>query len=232
MYSEHDAVQSDDSRRMFKFAQFLSTSDIIPDVFKNKPANVLIACQLAQRMNVPAMEVMQNIYVVHGNPTFKTSYLIARANESGIFTQPIQYEISGGNQNKTITAYSYLKCSGKRAAATVSMEMAHEEGWTKDNRLGKSKYRSMPEHMLCFRAAAFLIRRYAPQISLGFQTKEEIDDTTDRQLSAREKLNLNLAQNLTKQTPEQSLALEDQKFKLEHKELQLNNMEVMDLCQE
>ena len=158
MYSEVDIAQSDDMRKTFKFAQFLATSDIIPSTFKNKPANVLIACQLAQRMNVPAMEVMQNMFMVHGNPSFKATYLIARANESGLFSEPIQYEIKGKNEDITITAYTYLKCSGERISATVSFDMAKKEGWTK-----KKTNMKTGEEMVNISSPIFRIS-YSPKI--------------------------------------------------------------------
>ena len=227
MSSEVELSQSDEMRSLFKLAQFMSTSEIIPTIFRNKPANVFIAMQLAQRMNVPAMEIMQNLYIVHGNPTFKTSYLIARANESGIFSEPIQYEIQGEIGNETITAYSYLSCSSARISAQVSMEMARKEGWTKND-----KYKSMNVQMLCFRAAAFLLRRYAPQISLGFLSKEEIEDTTERQASAREKMNHKIAE-ISKILPsDKPLVVEETELKFEPKESQIDTTEVMELCQE
>lgn len=227
MSSEVELSQSDEMRSQFKLAQFMSTSEIIPTVFKNKPANVFIAMQLAQRMNVPAMEIMQNLYIVHGNPTFKTSYLIARANESGIFSEPIQYEIQGEIGNETITAYAHLKCSGTRISAQVSMDMARKEGWTKNE-----KYKSMNVQMLCFRAAAFLLRRYAPQIALGISSKEEIEDTTERSESAREKMNRKIAE-ISKILPsDKQLAIEDNELQLGIKESQIDTTEVMESCQE
>ena len=37
----------------------------------------------------------------------------------------------------------------------------------------------MPELMLQYRAAAFLVRTYAPEISMGMQTEEELHDIID-----------------------------------------------------
>lgn len=194
--------------KTFKFSEYLSKSDIIPKHFQNKPANVFIACQMAQRMQVPAMEVMQNLFVVHGNPCFKTPYLIARAAESGVFSDPIQFRISGEGLNKTITAYSVLSKTKQLVEVDVSMQMAIKEGWTKtkkDRETGKeitSKYESMPDQMLCYRAAAFLIRRYCPEASLGFPTREEIEDTEHvgqiESEKVRSKLNAQIALGLQK----------------------------------
>lgn len=59
--------------------------------------------------------------------------------------------------------------------STIDIKMALAEGWyTKSN----SKWQSMPEQMLRYRAAAFWQRAYAPEIGLGFHTQEEIEDIT------------------------------------------------------
>ena len=55
--------------------------------------------------------------------------------------------------------------------------MAKSEGWY--NKTG-SKWKTMPELMMRYRAATFLIRSVAPEIALGFQTTEEAIDITDK----------------------------------------------------
>jgi hypothetical protein len=58
--------------------------------------------------------------------------------------------------------------------ALVTINMAKIEGW-----YGKSgsKWKTMPEQMLQYRAGAFWCRTYAPEIALGMHTSEEIQDT-------------------------------------------------------
>jgi hypothetical protein len=53
------------------------------------------------------------------------------------------------------------------------MEMADKEGWTKKP---GSKWLSMPNQMLRYRAAAFWQRAYCPEISMGLMTAEEAED--------------------------------------------------------
>ena len=54
--------------------------------------------------------------------------------------------------------------------------MAKAEGWYTKN---GSKWKTMPEQMLQYRAAAFWTRAYAPEIALGMHTAEEIHDTPE-----------------------------------------------------
>jgi hypothetical protein len=48
--------------------------------------------------------------------------------------------------------------------------MAKAEGWY--NKAG-SKWKTMPELMLMYRAAAFFARLYTPDLTMGFKTAEE-----------------------------------------------------------
>ena len=62
---------------LMKLSSQLAASDIIPDTFKKKPANVLIALNMAQRMNADPFAIMQNMYIVYGNPAFSSKFLIS-----------------------------------------------------------------------------------------------------------------------------------------------------------
>ena len=59
-----------DFSRAYKLAKVISTADIIPDNYKNKPADCAIAVDMADRMGVSPMMVMQNLYVVKGKPSW------------------------------------------------------------------------------------------------------------------------------------------------------------------
>jgi len=61
------------------------------------------------------------------------------------------------------------------------MQMAKDEGW-----LGKqgSKWKTMPELMLMYRAAAFFGRLYAPDVTMGMQTTQEIADIEPKNINA------------------------------------------------
>ena len=61
----------------------------------------------------------------------------------------------------------------------VTIAMAKAEGWV--DKKG-SKWKTMPQLMLAYRAAAFMIRTTAPEISLGMMTTEELQDTVDAEI--------------------------------------------------
>jgi hypothetical protein len=66
------------------------------------------------------------------------------------------------------------------------MEMANAEGWV--SKAG-SKWKTMPELMMRYRAAAFFGRLYAPEITMGMHSVEEVVDITTHQSEVVQDIN-------------------------------------------
>lgn len=158
-------------------AKMFAASPLVPEhLRKGSPeqalANCYIALTLAEAMGEVPLIVMQNIHVVNGKAGFASQYMIARANSSGIFKGRIDWRIDKADANNlSVTAYAYLRETGQEVSVTCDMKMAKAEGWTKN-----PKYGTMPEVMLRYRSAAFLVRFYAPDVMLGYQSAEEVED--------------------------------------------------------
>ncbi len=76
-------------------------------------------------------------------------------------------------------------------SSKISMEMAIKEGWYTKN---GSKWKTMPEQMLRYRAASFFGRVYAPELLMGLRSVEEeqdriIDVTPDQSVSEQADFN-------------------------------------------
>ncbi len=154
-------------------AKALMSATMIPKDYQNNMGNCLIAVEMAARMRMPALEVLQNLYVVHGMPGWKTTFLIGRINSSGRYSS-LRYEEKGEGQDFACRAYAFEVVSGERLNGSwITWAMVKAEGW--DNKAG-SKWKTMPEQMFKYRAAAFWQRAYAPEISMGLQTAEEAID--------------------------------------------------------
>lgn len=160
-----------------KVAELFSQSAFVPEIFRGRPADCLIALDLARSMDEPPLRVMQNLYVVSGRPAFYAQFMIARANRLAGYQSSIHWRTEnlsppmlGKHPNLKVTAYASDRY-GEEISVAVDMAMAQAEGWTKN-----PKYASMPEHMLRWRAAAFLIRLYNPEVMNGFPTAEEAQD--------------------------------------------------------
>lgn len=165
----------------------LVKSDIVPQLYRgsDKLSNAMIALEMANRLKISPLAVMQNMYVVQGRPTWASSFIIAMINNSGKFSGlKFKYGTNGtvANmklENKTCRAYATDKATGEVVyGPEVSMQMAVNEGW-----YGKtgSKWKTLPELMLSYRAAAFFGRLYVPEIMQGMHTDDEVEDSIDPQ---------------------------------------------------
>ncbi len=154
-------------------AMIYAQSSLVPKEYRNNVGNVLIAQNMAQRLGADVLMVMQNLYIVHGNPAWSAKFNIACFNSCGKYTA-IKYQM---NEDKTeCVAYCTELATGEIIeGVTVSLAMAKAEGWSTKN---GSKWKTLPELMLRYRAATFLIRSTAPEITMGLQTVDEVNDST------------------------------------------------------
>jgi hypothetical protein len=157
-------------------AYVMSQSTMVPQHFQKNIANCVIALNIAQRLRADPLMVMQNLYVVHGQPAWSAKFLIATINQSGEFSK-LRYEWKGtqGQDDWGCRAWVVEKSTKERLnGAWITWKLANDEGWVNKN---GSKWRTMPEQMFMYRAASFLVKTYAPEIAMGLPTREEMTDS-------------------------------------------------------
>lgn len=159
-------------------AKMISSSSLVPKEYQGQSnmSNVMIALEMANRIGASPLMVMQNLYIVHGKPSWSSQFIISAINACGRFS-PLRFEVTGVGNEMSCFAWAYEKgTQDKLAGPSVTMKMAAEEGWI--SKAG-SKWKTMPELMIRYRAAAFFGRLYAPDILMGMQTMEEVQDVEE-----------------------------------------------------
>jgi hypothetical protein len=162
-------------RDSWKMAEALSQTSIIPQAYSGKAGDCLIAIDIANRLCLSPIVIMQNSQVVRGNFTWKGTACKGMIDNSGKYewTEYVETGVRG-----TDTWGCYLQALDKKTGkiikgTEVSIKMAKDEGWyNKDG----SKWKTMPELMLKYRASAFFMRTECAGVSMGFLTTEEIID--------------------------------------------------------
>lgn len=163
-------------------AKMFASSSLVPKEFVGNLANCAIGINIAKRLGADPFMVLQNIDIIHGRPSFRATFLIAMVNASGRF-EPLQFRMEGteGMADRSCIAWTKSKSDGATLEGPkITLEMAKSEGWSTKN---GSKWITMPELMLRYRAAAFFARLYAPDITLGMMTAEEAIDTAERDVT-------------------------------------------------
>lgn len=158
----------DNFKNALFMAEKIAKSDIIPASFKGKPENCLVALEMSNRMKMPVMQIFQNLYVIQGRPCWSSSFIIACINRCGKYTD-LQFTYNA--EQKYCFAWAISRETGERIEGPkVSMKMAEAEGWLTKN---GSKWKTMPDLMLRYRAAAFFGRVNCPEIINGMLTDDE-----------------------------------------------------------
>jgi hypothetical protein len=158
-----------------RMAKALATSSLVPEAYRNNLPNVLIAMELANRVGASVFAVMQNLDIIHGRPSWRAAFLIATVNAGGRFT-PLRFRWQGDEHTPQWGCRAHAKdreTGEECVGALITIGLAEAEGWSKKN---GSKWKTMPEQMLMYRAAAFWTRVFAPELSLGMNTAEEVSD--------------------------------------------------------
>lgn len=170
---------------LWRHAQMLSESSLVPEAYRNKPANCVIAIELAARLGSAPLMVMQSLDVIHGNPSWRSKFLIASVNSTGKFT-PLRFK-QKNKKTKDWSCIAYARDIDPKTGELgpelegpeVDLNMAKAEGWSTKS---GSKWVTMPELMLMYRAAAFWTRVYAPEVSMGLHTSEEREEMVGAQV--------------------------------------------------
>ncbi len=167
-------------------------------------ANCMIALEIASRIGASPLMVMQNMIIIYGRPSWSSKFLIATVNTCGRFN-PLKFKFTNlGKVGKVnYVDYVYNPRTNKKEAAVkefdgtsidniqcvaytspkgsnevlesspIDIRLAIQEGWYTKN---GSKWQTMTQQMLMYRAASFWTSVYAPELSMGMKTEDEIRD--------------------------------------------------------
>jgi len=191
-----------------RIAKALASSTLIPPAFQGQQgfANCLVALEIANRMRISPFLAMQHLHVIHGRPSWSSSFIIAMVNGCGRFS-PLRFEISGEGESLACYARATdLASEQELKGPTITMAMAKKEGWsTKPG----SKWQTMSELMISYRAAAFWGRLYASDLLLGLQTQEEVIDvqpvTVKAEAPSLDELNAKITQPVMTAEPDDDI---------------------------
>lgn len=150
-----------------KFAEIISNSDLIPNAYKGKPGNVLVAVQMGQAVGLQPMQALQNIAVINGRPCLWGDSLLAIVKASPAF-EDIKEDITDTKATCTI------KRKGQTAVTqSFTLDDAKKAGLLSRQ---NSPWNTYPKRMLQMRARAFAVRDCFPDLLLGLSVAEEVQD--------------------------------------------------------
>lgn len=158
-----------------RMAQCLASSTVVPKEYHGNVGNCMIAIEMASRINTSPMMVMQNLYIVNGRPAWSSQWIIAMINSSRRYKTELQFEFGRDKADGGLSCRAWAEdYSGHKVyGPKITMNMANDEGWTSKN---GSKWKTMPDVMIQYRAASFFGRMNCPDMIMGIYSQEEVLD--------------------------------------------------------
>jgi hypothetical protein len=191
-----DAIAFEHAQRV---AKAFASSEMVPKVYQNNIPNCLVAMDVANTAGLGLMTVFQNMVMIQGKPSWSSSFIVSAINTCGKFdSNGLDFEMETGDmetveytwtewvgnqkskktgkvtiRNDSCFAIATKRNGRKCKGSTITVKMAVQEGWyTKDG----SKWPTMTEQMLQYRAAAFFGRLYCPEVMNGMHSDDEMRD--------------------------------------------------------
>lgn len=161
-----------------RMADCLSKSTVVPKDYQGNTGNCMIAIEMASRINTSPMMVMQNLYIVNGRPAWSSQWIIAMINSSRRYKTELQFEFGNAKEDGGLSCQAWAEdyAGHKVVGPKITMNMANDEGWTQKN---GSKWKTMPQVMIQYRAASFFGRMNCPDMIMGIYSQEEVADMVD-----------------------------------------------------
>lgn len=162
-------------KKLFDIGKMFASSSLVPQNYQNRPMDCTIAVDMANRMGVSPMMVMQNLYVVQGKPQWSGQACMSMIRGSKEFknVRPI-YTGEKGEDSWGCYIRAEYRDTGEIVNGTeVTIRMAKAEKWYEKS---GSKWKTIPEQMLAYRAAAFFARVYIPNALMGVYVEGEAED--------------------------------------------------------
>lgn len=168
-----------------KVAKVYAASSFLPSAWRKLPeserlANLIIIINRAAALKCDPLLLLQNLNIIAGQMCWKSTFLLQLLMANG--WAGAKYDFAGdptspdfwGNDAHGCTFSAINPATGERETGTkITVAMISGEGWL--SREG-SKWRTMPEQMLKYRAVAFFARSNAPAVMGGFMAQDEIED--------------------------------------------------------
>ncbi len=182
-----------------KIAEALSRTQFVPEAFRGKAEDCLVALDMAARLDLNPLAVFPDIYVIDNRASFSSKFLIALVNRSGRFTRIKFEEGIDGEAEVTFSGWGEQRGQRKtwkekvpnywaRASFTeiasgevytspkVDMVFADKNGWVQKS---GSKWQTMPEIMCRYRSASILIKTVCPEIVMGMEWADDLQDARE-----------------------------------------------------
>lgn len=150
------------------YANSVAKAGILPQAYRDKPADIIVAMGLGQSMGLSPMESVYRINVIQGKPTASAELIASQVRKAG---HRLRIRKDEKKMSATCTIY-------RADDPEYPFEVTRDKAWADRMGLsGKDNYRKQPLTMLTWRAITACAREACPEALYGVAyTPDEMDD--------------------------------------------------------
>lgn len=154
------------------YSKALAQSDIIPDSYKNKPANIMVAMEFGRSMGLSPAESLYRINVIKGIPSMSGELVAAQVRLAGHKLRKIAETVNPPSVTVEIV---------RRDDPKYPTRVTRDQAWAQSMELTKKdNYKKQPLTMLYWRAVTAAAREACPECLYGVKyTPDEVMDFVD-----------------------------------------------------
>jgi hypothetical protein len=154
-----------DLHGQMELAKVLGMSALLPQQLRGKPADVLVTVMYGREVGLTPMQSIQGIYVVNGRPTLGGKLLLAKVRQAGhrvrvvADTKAARVTITRNDDPENPHTEEFTWADAERAKLTT-----------------KDTWKSWPKQMLTWRAVSNGVNVTCPEVTMGFEITELVQD--------------------------------------------------------
>ena len=151
-----------------QYANAVARAGLLPQAYRNRPADIIVAMGLGQSMGLSPMESVYRINVIQGRPTASAELIAAQVRKAG---HKLRLKKDEARQSVTATI---IRADDPDAPFSVT----RDRRWAEQMGLaGKDNYKKQPMTMLAWRAITACAREACPEALYGVAyTPDEMHD--------------------------------------------------------
>ena len=159
---------STEIRTQMQWAKLASQGDIIPEAYRNKPANILVAVGFGAAMGLSYADSLYRINVIKGKPTMSAELIASQVRKAGH-----KLRIYKDEEHVSVKASIFRKDDPEFEFSAV-----RDKAWAEQMGLAsRDNYKKQPMTMLTWRAITAVAREACPEALYGVAySPDELDD--------------------------------------------------------
>ncbi|MFT9059729.1 hypothetical protein [Bifidobacterium aquikefiri] len=158
-------------QEQMQFAKLASTATILPEAYRNKPADVLVAVNYGASMGLSFADSLYRINVIKGKPSMSAELIASQVRSAGHTLLPKDEDLQ--KQSVTVTII-------RADMPEYPFRATRDRTWAQSmGLLAKDNYKKQLMTMLYWRALTACAREACPEALYGAYTPDEIQDIPD-----------------------------------------------------